>query len=84
MKLDFFDNELAVGDHVVLRSPGSSNSYRLILGRITKFTDKYVTVSHAPVNVWNRGKSVVKDTNVSSQHCVKVSAEQAMVRLLKD
>jgi len=84
MKLDFFDNELAVGDHVVLRSPGSSNSHRLILGRITKFTDKYVTVSHTPVNVWNRGKSVVKDTNVSSKHCVKVSAEQAMVRLLSD
>jgi hypothetical protein len=83
MKLDFFDNELAVGDHVVLRSPGQSG-HRLILGRITRFTDKYVTVSHAPVNVWNRGTSVVRDTNVSSQHCVKVSAEQAMVRLLSN
>jgi len=83
MKLDFFDNELAVGDHVVLRSPGSSSA-RLMLGRITRFTDKYVTVSHAPVKVWGRGLSVVRDTNVSSKHCVKVTAEQAMVRLLKD
>jgi len=84
MKLDFFDNELAVDDYVVLRSPGSSSSYRLILGRIAKFTDKYVTVSHAPVNVWGNGPKVVKATNVSSKHCVKVSAEQALVRVLSD
>jgi len=83
MKLDYFGHELAVDDYVVLRSPGSSSA-RLILGRITKFTDKYVTVSHAPVKVWGRGISVVKDTNVSSKHCVKVSAEQAMIRLLSD
>ena len=83
MKLDFFDNELAVDDYVVLRSP-SSSSHRLILGRVVKFTDKFVTVSHAPVKVWGRGIQVVKDTNVSSRHCVKVSNEQAMVKVLSD
>ena len=83
MKLDYFGHELAVDDYVVLRSPGSSSA-RLILGRITKFTDKYVTVSHAPVKVWGRGISVVKDTNVSGQHCVKVSSEQALLKVLSD
>jgi len=67
----------------VLRSPGSS-SHRLILGRIVKFTDKFVTVSHAPVKVWGRGTSVVKDTNISSKHCIRVPTEQALVRLLSD
>ena len=84
MKLDFFGHELAVDDYVVLRSPGSSSSHRLILGRIARFTDKFVTVSHAPVKVWDHGTSVVKGTNVSSKHCVKVSAEQALVKVLSD
>ena len=83
MKLDYFGHELAVNDYVVLRSPGSS-SHRLMLGRIVKFTDKFVTVSHPPVKVWDLGTSVVKDTNISSKHCVKVSAEQALVRVLSD
>jgi hypothetical protein len=73
-----------VDDYVVLRSPGSSSSHRLILGRIARFTDKFVTVSHAPMKVWDRGTSVVKDTNISSKHCVKVSAEQALVKVLSD
>ena len=81
MKLDFFDNELAVDDYVVLRSPGSS-SHRLILGRITKFTEKFVTVSHAPVKVWGRGIQVVKDTNISSKHCIRVPNEQALFKVL--
>jgi len=84
MKLDFFGHELAVDDYVVLRSPGSSSSHRLILGRIARFTDKFVTVSHAPVKVWDRGTSVVNASNVSSRHCVKVSSEQALVRVLGD
>ena len=82
MKCDFFGHELAVDDYVVLRKPGSS--HRLILGRIARFTDKFVTVSHAPVKVWDLGTSVVKDTNISSKHCVKVSAEQALIRVLSD
>jgi len=83
MKLDYFGQELAVNDYVVLRSPGSS-SHRLILGRIVKFTDKFVTVSHAPVKVWGRGIQTVKDTNISSKHCIRVPNEQAMVKLLSD
>jgi hypothetical protein len=84
MKCDFFGHELAVDDYVVLRSPGSSSSHRLILGRIARFTDKFVTVSHAPMKVWDRGTIVLKNTNISSKHCVKVSAEQALVRVLSD
>jgi hypothetical protein len=83
MKLDYFGHELAVDDYVVLRSPGSS-SHRLMLGRIVKFTDKFVTVSHPPVKVWGRGIQVVKDTNISSKHCIRVPNEQAMVKLLSD
>jgi hypothetical protein len=82
MKSDFFGQELAVNDYVVLRSPGSS--HKLILGQITKETDKYLTVSHAPINVWKRSSTVVKSTNVSGQHCVKVSSEQALLKVLSD
>jgi hypothetical protein len=84
MKLDYFGQELAVNDYVVLRSPGSSSSHRLILGRIARFTDKFVTVSHPPVKVWGRGIQEVKDTNISSKHCIRVPNEQAMVKLLSD
>ena len=83
MKLDYFGHELSVDDYVVLRSPGTS-SHRLIVGRIAKFTTDYVTIAHAPVKVWGRGVSVVSSTNVSSKHCVKVSTEQALVRVLID
>ena len=79
MKLDYFGHELAVDDYAVLRSPGTS-SHRLIVGRIAKFTADYVTVNHAPVKVWG----MVSSTNISSKHCVKVSAEQALVRVLSD
>jgi hypothetical protein len=83
MKLDYFGHQLAVDDYVVLRRPGSS-SHRLILGRIVKFTEQFVTISHAPVNVWSRGQQTVASTNISSKHCLKVSAEQALVRVLSD
>ena len=83
MKLDYFGHELEVDDYVVLRSPGTS-SHRLIVGRMAKFTTDYVTVNHAPVKVWGQGASMVSSTNVSSKHCVKVSAEQALVRVLSD
>ena len=84
MKLDYFGHELEVDDYVVLRSPGSS-SHRLILGRIAKFTEQFVTISHAPVDVWSkRHSNRVASTKISSKHCVKVSAEQALVRVLSD
>ena len=83
MKLDCFGHKLAVDDYVVLRSPGSS-SHRLILGRIVKFTEQFVTISHAPVDVWSRGQQTVASTNISSRHCVKVSNEQAMVKVLSE
>ena len=82
MKLDYFGHELEVDDYVVLRKPGSS--HRLILGRIAKFTEQFVTISHAPVDVWSKGTHSVASTKISSKHCVKVSAEQALVRVLSD
>lgn len=83
MKLDYFGHELEVDDYVVLRSPGSS-SHRLIIGRIAKFTEQFVTISHAPVDVWSKGTHSVASTKISSKHCVKVSAEQALIRVLSD
>ena len=82
MKLDYFGHELEVDDYVVLRKPGSS--HRLIIGRIAKLTEQFVTISHAPVDVWSKGTHSVASTKISSKHCVKVSAEQALVRVLSD